>query len=65
MINADYTLLRENIFHFKQREKYVKRNRTSINYELTSDGLMVNRIHTENMEVMEWGAYIYAYICNI
>ena len=40
MINADYMLLRENIFHFKQREKYVKRNRASVNYELTSDGLM-------------------------
>lgn len=41
MINADYTLLWENIFHFKQREKYVKRNRASVNYELTSDGTNV------------------------
>lgn len=40
MINADYMLLQENIFHFKQREKYAKRNRAPVNYELTSDGLM-------------------------
>lgn len=40
MINADYTLLQENIFNFKQREKYAKRNRAPVNYKLTSDGLM-------------------------